>query len=84
MAIREANTIRNPLIIGDLTWTPLIATAPDPSYPAAHSTISAAGAIVLSAFFGNHDQVRVTDNGTTLTFASYTDAASASITRHAC
>ena len=74
-AIREANTIGNPLVVSDPAWTPLITTPPDPSYPAAHSTISAAGAVVLSSFFGDHDQVRVTYNGTTLIFASYTDAA---------
>jgi membrane-associated phospholipid phosphatase len=74
-AIREANTVGNPLAVGDPAWTPLITTPPDPSYPAAHSTISAAGAVVLSSFFGDHDQVRVTYKGTTLSFASYTDAA---------
>lgn len=74
-AIREANTIRNPLITSNPTWTSLITTPPHPSYPAGHSTISAAGAVVLSAFFGSHDHVQVTDSGTTLTFASYTDAA---------
>jgi membrane-associated phospholipid phosphatase len=77
-AIREANTVGNPLVIGDPTWTPLAITAPDPSYPGAHSTISAAGASVLSAFFGDRDQVRVTSDvlpSTVRTFASYTDAA---------
>ena len=74
-AIHEANTINNPLIADDPTWTPLVATPSDPSYPSTHSTISAAGAVVLSAFFGNHDQVQVTANGITLTYASYTDAA---------
>src|SRR5207244_12615295 len=54
-----ADTGGNPAIIGDPTWTPLAVTALDPSYPGAHSTISAAGATVLSAFFGNQDQIRV-------------------------
>ncbi|GHO82180.1 vanadium-dependent haloperoxidase [Dictyobacter formicarum] len=77
-AIREANTVGNPLTIGDPTWTPLAITAPDPSYPGAHSTISAAAATVLSDFFGNQDHVRVTSDalpGTVRTFASYTDVA---------
>src|SRR5256884_8946697 len=43
-AIREANTAGNPAIVGDPTWTPLVATPPDPDYPAAHAVISADGA----------------------------------------
>jgi hypothetical protein len=42
----------------DPDWLPLTTTTPaDPSYPGAHSVISAGGAAVLSAFFG-HDDVR--------------------------
>ena len=77
-AIRLADTDGNPATIGDPTWTPLAVTAADPSYPGAHSTISAAGAIVLSAFFGNRDQIRVTSDvlpGPVRTFDSYTDVA---------
>ena len=77
-AIREANTAGNPAIVGDPNWTPLAVTALDPSYPAAHSTISAAGATVLSAFFGNQDQIRVTSDvlpGVIRTFTSYNDVA---------
>jgi membrane-associated phospholipid phosphatase len=37
----------------DPSWTPLTPTAPDPSYPGAHSTISTAAAAVLTSFFGN-------------------------------
>lgn len=33
-------------------WTPLAATAPDPSYPGAHSGFSFAAAAVLTEFFG--------------------------------
>jgi membrane-associated phospholipid phosphatase len=36
------------------TWSPLAATALDPSYPGAHATISEAGATILSRFFGQH------------------------------
>ncbi len=75
-AIRLANTIGNPAIVGDPTWTPLAVTAPDPSYPSAHGVISGAGAAVLSAFFGNQDRIRLTSDvlpGPVRTFASYTD-----------
>ena len=77
-AIRLASTDGNPATVGDPTWTPLAVTALDPSYPGAHSTISAAGATVLSAFFGNQDQIRVTSDvlpGVIRTFASYNDVA---------
>ena len=77
-AIRLADTDGNPATVGDPTWTPLAVTALDPSYPGAHSTISSAGATVLSAFFGNQDQIRVTSDvlpGVVRTFASYNDVA---------
>jgi hypothetical protein len=77
-AIRLADTDENPATIGEPTWTPLAPTALDPSYPGAHSTISSAGATVLSAFFGNQDQIRVTSDvlpGVARTFASYNDVA---------
>src|SRR6266404_276672 len=77
-AIREANTIGNPAIAGDPTWTPLAVTALDPAYPSAHGVISGAGAAVLAAFFGNQDQIRLTSDvlpGVVRTFASYNDVA---------
>ena len=77
-AIREANTDGNPATVADPTWTPLNATQADPSYPGAHSAISAAGASVLSSFFGNQDQIRVTSDvlpGAVRTFTSYNDVA---------
>ena len=46
----------------------------DPSYPGAHSVISAAGASVLASLFGKRDQIRVTSDvmkGTVRTFDSY-------------
>ena len=73
-AIRLGDTIGNPAITGDPTWTPLAVTAADPSYPGAHSTVSAAGASVLSSFFDGGGQIVVTSDampGTTRTFASY-------------
>ena len=77
-AIREGNTTGNPRIIGDPNWTPLAVTAPDPSYPGAHATISQAAAAVLSAFYGNHHRLAVTsaaDPGVTRTFGSFQAAA---------
>ena len=73
-AIRLADTDGNPATVGDPTWTPLAVTAADPSYPGAHSTISAAGAAVLSAFFGNRDEIVVSTPalpGVTRSFDSY-------------
>jgi PAP2 superfamily len=77
-AIRLANELGNPAIVANPTWTPLAVTALDPSYPSAHAVISGAGAIVLSTFFGNQDQIRVTSDvlpGAVRTFTSYNDVA---------
>ncbi len=77
-AIRLAKTAGNPAIVGDPTWTPLVPTALDPSYPAAHAVISADGATVLSAFFGNKDSIRSTSDvmpGVVATYTSYSDVA---------
>jgi len=77
-AIRLADTDGNPATVGDPNWTPLAVTAADPSYPGAHSTISATGATVLSAFFGNQDQISVTSDvlpGAVRTFTNYNDVA---------
>jgi membrane-associated phospholipid phosphatase len=72
--IRLGDTIGNPAITGDPTWTPFAATPADPSFPGAHSTISQAGATVLSAFYGNDGDVQVTSDvlpGVTRQFDSY-------------
>jgi len=77
-AIREAKTAGNPAIVGDPAWTPLVVTALDPDYPAAHAVISADAATVLSAFFGNQDQIRATSDvlpGVVATYTSYSDVA---------
>jgi membrane-associated phospholipid phosphatase len=77
-AIRLADTDGNAATIADPNWTPLAVTAADPSYPGAHSTISAAGATVLAAFFGNRDEIQVASNalpGTVRSFDSYGDVA---------
>jgi membrane-associated phospholipid phosphatase len=77
-AIQLGNTIGNPGITGDPTWLPLAVTAPDPSYPGAHATISEAAAIVLAAFYRGHQHLAVTsdgDSGVTRTFDSFQAAA---------
>src|SRR5262249_59428480 len=52
-AIRAADTDGNRHTEADPSWLPEVTnTPPDPSYPGAHAVISAAGATVLSAFFG--------------------------------
>ena len=63
----------------DPGWLPLTGTTPaDPSYPGAHSTISAAGADVLAQFYGNAQRLTVTSPalaGITRSFKSFSAAA---------
>jgi membrane-associated phospholipid phosphatase len=77
-AIQLGNTIGNPAITGNPTWNPLAVTAADPSYVGAHATISQTAATVLSAFFGDHEQLIVSsdgDPGVTRSFGSFQAAA---------
>jgi PAP2 superfamily len=77
-AIRGAATDGNPDTVADPGWTPLSATAPDPSYPGAHGTISAAGAAVLSSIYGNDVAFTVTSPtlpGVARSFVSFSEAA---------
>jgi len=78
-AIRLADTDGNPNTIADANWLPLSGTtAADPSYPGAHSTISAAGADVLGSFYGNDNSFSVTSPalpGVTRSFTSFSAAA---------
>jgi membrane-associated phospholipid phosphatase len=77
-AVRLADTDGNSATIGDPAWTPLAVTAADPSYPGAHSSISAAGAAVLSAFFGDRGDIEVRSPalpGVVRSFDSYSDVA---------
>jgi membrane-associated phospholipid phosphatase len=78
-AIRMADTDGNPTTVADPTWLPLAGITPaDPSYPGAHSTISAAGADVLASFFGDHQRFSVTSPalpGVTRSFTSFSAAA---------
>ena len=74
-AIRLGDSIDNPGVTGDPNWTPLAVTAADPSYPGAHSTISQAAATVLTAFYGDRQQLAITLGGTTRNFGSFQAAA---------
>jgi len=78
-AIRLADTDGNPNTVADPNWLPLAGTTPaDPSYPGAHSTISAAGADVLASFYGSNDSFSVTSPalpGVTRSFTNFSDAA---------
>jgi hypothetical protein len=46
----------------DMTWEPLFATPAHPEYPSGHSTVSGAGAAVLSSFFGEQTDFSVTSD----------------------
>ncbi len=78
-AIRLADTDGNPNTVADPNWLPLSGnTAADPSYPGAHSTISAAAADVLGRFFGDRQRFSVTSPalpGVTRSFTSFAAAA---------
>jgi hypothetical protein len=79
-AIRAADTDNNPETIVDTTWLPEGGknTAPDPSYPGAHATISAAAAEVLISFFRrDHFDLTVTSEvlpGVDRSFTSFSAA----------
>jgi hypothetical protein len=79
-AIRAADTDNNPETLVDTTWLPEGGknTAPDPSYPGAHATISAAAAEVLISFFRrDHFDLNVTSEvlpGVDRSFTSFSAA----------
>jgi membrane-associated phospholipid phosphatase len=76
-AIQLADTDGNPLTTADPTWMPLATTPADPSYPGAHSTLSAAAAAVLTALYGDvpFTVTSPTLPGVTRSFASFHAAA---------
>lgn len=76
-AIRLADTDGNPRTAGDPTWTPLATTPADPSYPGAHSALSATAAAVLAAAYGDRTSFSVTSPltpGVTRSFDRFSDA----------
>jgi membrane-associated phospholipid phosphatase len=78
-AIQLAGSDGNPDTDPNPTWLPLSTkTAPDPSYPGAHSAISKAGATVLTFYFGNVFTFEVTSEslaGVTRHFTGFSAAA---------
>jgi hypothetical protein len=84
-AIRLADSDSNPDTVADPAWTPLSPTAPDPSDPGAHATISAAASAVLRSVYGNDVHFTVTSSalpGVTRSFVSFSEAAAeASVSR---
>jgi hypothetical protein len=78
-AVQFAGTDGNPETAPNPTWLPLSTkTAPDPSYPGAHSAISKAGATVLSFYFGDPFSFDVSSEslaGVTRHFTSFSSAA---------
>lgn len=78
-AIELAGQDGNPKTDPNPIWLPLpTKTAPDPSYPGAHSTISFAGAEVLKLYFGDRFTFDVTSEslqGVKRHFTSFTGAA---------
>jgi hypothetical protein len=78
-AVQLAGTDGNPETEPNPTWLPLSTkTAPDPSYPGAHSAISKAGATVLSSYFGDQFTFDVSSEslaGVSRHFTSFSAAA---------
>ncbi len=78
-AVQLAGTDGNAQTDPNSTWLPLSPkTAPDPSYPGAHSAISKASATVLISYFGNQFTFDVTSEslaGVTRHFTSFSAAA---------
>jgi membrane-associated phospholipid phosphatase len=78
-AVQLAGTDGNPQTDPNPTWLPLSTkTAPDPSYPGAHSAISKASATVLGFYFGDQFTFDVSSEslaGVTRHFTSFSAAA---------
>jgi hypothetical protein len=78
-AIQMAGTDNNPRTEPDTAWIPLSTkTAPDPSYPGAHSAVSTAAGWVLRTELGDQISLDVTSEslpGVTRHFDSFSDAA---------
>src|SRR5207248_1989136 len=78
-AVQMADIDNNPQTAQDPTWIPLSTkTAPDPSYPGAHSAISFAAAEILRLSLGDRITLDVTSEslaGVTRHFTSFSEAA---------
>jgi hypothetical protein len=78
-AIQMAGTDNNPKTEPDTSWVPLSTkTAPDPSYPGAHSAVSTAASWTLRNYLGDRISLDVTSeslSGVTRHFDRFSDAA---------
>jgi hypothetical protein len=72
-AIRHAGIDANPKTAEDLTWSPFLPTPPHPEYPSGHSAVQAAGARVLTAYFGRFHPFRATSASVPGAVRSYKD-----------
>jgi hypothetical protein len=73
-AINLASTDGNPATIEDPTWVPLLVTPNYPDYVSGQNGVSAAGATVLRAEFGNHTRITMRADlvlGVTRSFNSF-------------
>ncbi len=73
-AIQLGDTDGNAATIGDASWTPLFGTPAHPSYISTHSDLSAAGASILTAFFGDDEGFTFSIGGDTRSFTSLSQA----------
>ena len=76
-AIRLADTDGNPATTADPAWTPLANTPADPSYPGAHSVLSATAAQILAFAYGDRTSFTVTSPllpGVTRSFDRFSNA----------
>src|SRR5260370_3671036 len=77
-AIALADLDGNPATDAAPTWTPLLVITPNfPEYPSGHSTVSAAAAAVLSAYFGNATPFSIDSEklpGVSRSFSSFSQA----------
>jgi hypothetical protein len=78
-AIRNADQLKNPALVADPDWTPLLVTPPFPAYTSGHSSFSGAAAAALAEFLET-DRVRFTTTsdglpGVTRSFTRFSEAA---------
>jgi membrane-associated phospholipid phosphatase len=77
-AISLADVDGNPDTDVDFSWTPLLGVTPShPEYVSGHSTVSAAGAVVLAHFFGDNTAFAIDSEripGALRSFSSFSQA----------
>ena len=73
-AIQLGDNDLNAETVGDPNWAPLFATPAHPSYISTHSDLSAAGAQIIAAFFGDDETFNFSIGSDNKTFASLAEA----------